>query len=366
MKNSKIRYCIKLCILFSILGCSQNTPHGNIVDISEPMQLNPINASVLIENCRYIPLETSDESIIGEISTIVPCQDGFFVMDRFLQISYFDINGKFMRRIARKGQGPGEYTSIHAIDVSEYDKTIHLFDGNSRRILVYTFNNEFLRAIKINIGVTKIMKTSWGYIAYANPVLNSGQETAVITTLAEDGEELNVLQYKKVEHSSPWVISPILKNFNEKYYYYPPLQDTLYSVQVDKIVPEYIFPKGKYSIAMEEMETMEKYRAAYARGMTLNDLTMDSRQLIMYCTRKNERELYLYDFASKKLSGISEIVNDIDSSFSFRPRIIYNNQWIEVKNAHEVLEESEILPTALNNLGKYDNSVIRISTLKKQ
>lgn len=75
--------------------------------------------------------------------------------------------------------------------------------------------------------------------------------------------------------------------------------------------------------------------------------------------------MYIYDIASKKLSGISEIVNDMDNSFPFKPFFINLNQWLEIKTAYEILNESATLPAALKNIDEEDNPVIRISILKK-
>ena len=46
------------------------------------------------------------------------------------------------------------------------------------------------------------------------------------------------------------------------------------------------------------------------------------------------------------------------------PNQVYKQQWFEVKDANEILEESVVLPTTLKNLSQEDNPVIRISTLK--
>ena len=326
------------------------------------LPMYPVKASTLIENCRYIPLETNEESITGDILRLLPVQNGFFTLDRFQQLSYFDADGKFIHRIAKKGNGPGEYVNLLGFDLSERDEIIYLHD-NKNQILLYSFDNKYLRSIKLERNVTKIMKTSWGYICYIDPLLNFGNKTEVLLTLDEDGNKLNILQYRKVDIAqfSPWVVSPFIEKINDKYYYYPPYQDTLYSVLINKIVPVYVFPKGKYNIAIEELATLEMSRSAKARGLRLGDFIMDDHCLIFYCNRQNNQETYLYDFTSEKLYCVSEIVNDIDNSYNFLPKLVFKNQWIEIKSAYDIFEESTVLPVALKNLNPDDNPVIRIS-----
>ena len=370
-KNLKEKYWNKLYVLvFLLCSCSgydiQQSEYV-VIDLSEPPPKISIKASALIESCRYIPLETTGESMISNIQRLIPVQDGFFIFDRSSQqLIYFDADGRFIRRIAEKGRGPGEYVNLLDFDLSEQDETLFLHD-NSNQILLYSFNNTFLRSIRLERFVSCVMKTSWGYICYRDPLLNFGNDTEVLIAIDENGSELNVLQHRKVDlqQRSPWVISPVFVNINNKYYYYPQFQDTLYSVEIDKINPKYVFPKGKYSIAIEEMATLDISRSARARGLMLTDFIIDYRHIILKSFRQNKQEVYLYGLASEKLHDISEMVNDVDNSYSFSPGLIYQNQWVEVKNADDILEESVVLPATLKNLKPEDNPVIRISKLKK-
>ena len=373
MKNLKRRCWIEfnICILFALLGCRQSVQQSNyvVIDLSKQISMNSVKASELIKEVRYIPLETTDESVIGDVAILKPVKEGFFMLsgNRFDQLSFFDADGQFIRRIGQRGQGPGEYLSLTGFDVSEQERLLFLYSSN-RQILIYTFDNKFLRSIPIDIrGV--VMKTTWGYIAYKDPLSqpqNLGKEAAVLVSLDENGNELEVLQYRKIEIERGSFFNPaLLKNFDGNYYYYPPFQDTLYSVQADKIIPKYVLPKGSFSIDIKDVETLEKRRDAFSRGISLGDFILNDHQLILHCTRQNQEKMYIYDLASKKLSGVSEIVNDMDNSFPFRPFFIHLNQWLEIKTAYEIINESAMLPAALKNLDEEDNPVIRISILKK-
>ena len=225
--------------MLALSGCRQGVQQSDyaIIDLSKRINMNPVKASELIKKVSYIPLETTDESVIGPVMTLKPVQKGFFMLEGFKGLSFFDADGRFIRRTSRQGQGPGEYVNLTGFDVSEQERLLYLYNTN-RQILIYTFDNKFLRSIHIDIpGV--VMKTSWGYIAYKDPLSkpqNLGKEAAVLISLDEDGNELNVLQYRKIEIERGSFFNPaILKNFDGKYYYYPPFQDTLYSVQVDKM-----------------------------------------------------------------------------------------------------------------------------------
>ena len=361
-------------LLFLLSGCGQGVQQSDYIHInlSKRLPANPVNASTLIEACRYIPLETTDESVIGSVNRIIPVQDGFFIFDASKRVSFFDAEGRFVRRIASKGQGPGEYIDLFGFDLSEEERLLYLFD-TSRQILVYTFDNTFVRSIRLDVLYISFMKTSWGYIAYKSPIMQSRfnaekyeKEMPVLVSLDEDGKVLNVLQYGNFNSTQnlPMIIHAMFKKHNGQYYYYPEFQDTIYSVQVDKIVPEYILSKGRYRITMDDIETLDNWRVSLSQGLMLTNFVIDNHRLILWCRRRNNMETYLYDFSSGKLSGISEIVNDMDHSCNFSPLMIYQHQWIEVRDASGILKESKELPAALKNLDSEDNPVIRISTLK--
>ena len=339
-----------------------------VIDLSRVLPMNPVKASTFIQDTRYILLEATKESVMTPSLYITPVQDGFFIQDRiYKKLFHFGADGQFIGNIASRGQGPGEYVDLWGFGVSEKNKLLYLYASGSH-ILVYTFDNKFVRSIQLKERFTSLLKTSWGYIAYNDPLLqphNFGKEVATLIALDEDGNELNVLHHRKVDiQQFPHILSEsIFREFDGKYYYYPALQDTIYSVQVDKIIPEYILPKGRYSITMEDLNSLDRYNAATARGLLVYGFVIDNHRLMIDCMRQNVREMYLYDFASEKLIGVSEIVNDLDNSYKYYPQLVYQNQWVDIDQPTAFLK-SQALPATLKNLQPDDNPVIRISGLK--
>lgn len=73
------------------------------------------NDEAYIDSCRYIALETTDESLIGSIGHLVVYREEFYLFDKNVkQILRFGKDGKFLCRYGQKGSGPGEYASISA------------------------------------------------------------------------------------------------------------------------------------------------------------------------------------------------------------------------------------------------------------
>ena len=71
---------------------------------------DPLFPSQLIESHRYIPLETNEHSLFGDIEKIIIRNGKIFISDNFKSsVFIFNINGKFENKINNAGNGPYEY-----------------------------------------------------------------------------------------------------------------------------------------------------------------------------------------------------------------------------------------------------------------
>mgnify|MGYP003303388829 CR=1 FL=1 len=106
--------------------------------------VKPVKLSDIAEKVAFVPLETTDTSLVARqmLSQIrlangciyVPCSEGLLTFD--------EKTGKFLRRISRKGQGPGEYTSIRGIEILEGSEYVYLFSGE--KVLTFQSDGKFL------------------------------------------------------------------------------------------------------------------------------------------------------------------------------------------------------------------------------
>ena len=80
---------------------------------------------------EFIPLETNDSLLLGG-NTIVKYVDQDNIIVESLQTLYrFDRQGKFLNRIGRKGQGPGEYVSPGRVSFDPVARRLYLFTNRS-------------------------------------------------------------------------------------------------------------------------------------------------------------------------------------------------------------------------------------------
>lgn len=90
----------------------------------------------------YIPLETTDASLISGIDKILYRDHTFYIFDKIgMRVLLFGEDGKFLNAIHQVGQGPGQYTYPADMDIDEQGN-IYLSDFSTRRIIKYGFNEE--------------------------------------------------------------------------------------------------------------------------------------------------------------------------------------------------------------------------------
>ena len=154
MKTYFLLLCISCLFLY---GCAQKQNEVKNLSGMESIPITDFETyngrfSEFAEAVEMIPLEFTDESILGEIRKVVLSEDFIFVQDKSNRggIYTFDRSGKFLYRIGNQGQGPEECLALFDFSINEKDKLIYLLDQPRGKILVFTFDNQFVKSIPMN------------------------------------------------------------------------------------------------------------------------------------------------------------------------------------------------------------------------
>lgn len=132
--NSKIyNYFLLFCSFFVFLSCIRNSksifvhsqPTVEVEELGKDRVINwglsnttnPDFYSDMVDSIRLIPLETKDNVLIGQISHIYQVNDTIVVVDaqKSIGIYSFNLEGKFLCHIGKRGEGPFEYMSINNV-----------------------------------------------------------------------------------------------------------------------------------------------------------------------------------------------------------------------------------------------------------
>lgn len=105
--------------------------------------------SELYSALEYIKLEATPESLIAQVSKIIPLDTQLLIVDKeSSKILLFDVNGKFMRTIGSKGVGAGEFIEIEDVAVDKKGEEIFVLEHSGKRILIYDLKGNFANDIK--------------------------------------------------------------------------------------------------------------------------------------------------------------------------------------------------------------------------
>lgn len=105
----------------------------------------------LVAAVRYVPLESTPESFLADISKIRVYRDELYIMDDGMRADYgirvFGPDGAYRRHIGRAGKGPGEVIQID--DFTIRGDRLFIADGHAGKMVVYTLDGQFVEDIPL-------------------------------------------------------------------------------------------------------------------------------------------------------------------------------------------------------------------------
>ena len=239
-----------LLALLCFSSCQSNEPSGtpvqNVVldlDLDQKLFLSEIADSIEI-----IPLEQTDGSDIGEVWRIIPYKGRFYILNAInnYYIHYvlvFDNQGRFIYKLDKRGQGPGEYTSLNDIAIDPLKDELVLLTA-SHGIFRFDLNGNFTNRVKSVFGsdlaidsVGNIYQTLWCNDNNPNRLLFLSQSDSTYFYRVTKDDYVRLNQYG---HSN------LFDCYNGNVYYSNSYCDTIFNVTNAQITPYlYINYNGK-------------------------------------------------------------------------------------------------------------------------
>ncbi|MDR1338756.1 MAG: 6-bladed beta-propeller [Prevotellaceae bacterium] len=216
------------------------------VDFDNIPKEEKIYMSSLFKKVRSIPLETVDESLIGYINEVQVFDGKIFVFDRDYtnSVFVFDMDGKFIRKIGRTGQGPGEYIDLRDFTIDEINHEIYLMVTDGNCIMIYDIDTgKFIKRINLSERIYS------HYIQYSN-----GRLYADANGKSESKENrlLHEIDKQTGEYKDSWLPADCNKGWMETMSYnsfffsrnsphspkYAQLfMDTVFSIEKEGLIP---------------------------------------------------------------------------------------------------------------------------------
>ncbi|MBE6286765.1 MAG: 6-bladed beta-propeller [Mediterranea massiliensis] len=144
-------YCfLFVLVLLGIYSCTDiSTSNKFVYNSSIPIYKEKTHLSSVIEIKQIIPLETNENSIIGNIDKIIKSKNRIYTLFNRNTLLVHADDGKFIGKIGSVGQGIGEYQLIGDFDVTE--NAIYLRDF--QKIHQYNLDREYVRSIPFDVNL---------------------------------------------------------------------------------------------------------------------------------------------------------------------------------------------------------------------
>jgi hypothetical protein len=308
-----------------------------IINIESGMN-NPGNLvlSDIANEIQYIPLETNEYNLIGNVNKIKFNDDYIFVQDKNPpSLHVFDHYGKYLRKIGKHGRGPNEFSYLNDFTFSNVKPRVWLLTSIPYKIMEYNFNGAFVKQIEYSMSDNYNCIESLFNDKYLIMRTNSfGNTPFTFSIFSEDGKHLkNAIIPEKFEYTGSVLSSK--NNFwfnvfnNNCYVKENVLNDTLYRISSSlEFLPKYIFDSGKYRQTLDFRQNFTDYYKRKDLNYIIHNTFFETSKVLIYCYLFNmNSRLNYYDKTLKKSYTFKNkgIPNDLDGGFDFIPEYQIND-----------------------------------------
>lgn len=370
------------CIgIFLASACSEKKGEYTLIDLDHSFETRKLKLSELADNIKCIPLETNDQFLLPDNSTMFWVSDKYIISISNKDIRQFSSNGKFVRKLASAGKGPDEYSRILSYAVDENNDVLYYgHQGDWKHIFAIDLKNELpirkinTRCLPQHIQIVKgnilcfpynyqnelncdaILITPQGNIIDSIPSAPAptGKGRSIISSgmalIASNENDIFVHRNDSLLHFSFHGLIPVLcLRYTDKF----DPESHLEGVQW-----EFLFKNKKHAVIQKKVITMKRTESMI-RVNTMNDMTL---------------LLNLEDFRPLKVSEF--IIDPLDEKYeefpSFRlsgKKLVRKMSAFRVKElARTKRENGETLPPVLQQLDEQlteeSNPVLIVGDLK--
>lgn len=306
---NKYRYLIVLFVVISIFSCKKEGQIGSVKTFD--IQFEPKKSRIpheVLSDVTYVPLETTQESLIGRVDKMIIKDGRIYILDIALKraLYVFDLTGKFLFKIDRKGKGPGEYTDLRDFIVDDNSIIINTFG----KVLFFDLNGNYKSFIK-----SEIIFTNFIFDDFNNAFLFQDCESCNGNKVSKHVLCTNN-KFKKIrnEYFEPIRDEPLKLNrfqkLENKILLTAPqyLDNTIYELTSDQCLPRYEFNFGQYNIPVNVINDPK---------IKFNDPKVHDYAVINY-VKENQKYIYfLFTHESWGYAGIiSKSANKIHVGFN--------------------------------------------------
>lgn len=399
---------LKFCAILLILSCTTNKHESSKltqINLNEGFSnYKKINLSKIANKIKYIPLETTNNSILSRITAphdnVLFIKEGIIVSDKNYNICLFDYRGKYINSIGKKGKGPGEYLDASSITTIMNDSIVVILSGYKSKLYFYNLQGKFIKSLDVKNAPSMVKGYNSNKYILVHPSgrrFMTDYHTFKMCDFRNKNDNNNTLFFQRHKEKEFEKKKKLKKNafkvsyykISDNYYYWEYNRDTIWNIKNNKVFPYYHI---NYDHKMPYKLLTEPH--TFARGKKYNHLWRfydTSRYMFFNFGSRGKKRVIYYDKLNKYCQGIRykskynklkfSFFNDIDGGLDFWPTgvvsenkifsIIYGYQLKkhlkenplskELKNT----EKGKKLQQLANNSSIDNNPILMIVNLKE-
>ncbi len=282
-----------------------------VIDLAKAIENSgkPLLMSDFIEDIEYIRPEYP-ASLVDMIFD-VNLDDNHLLLQVRDRLYCYSRQGKFLREIGRKGQGPKEHLGVRSSTL--YNGIVAINSNYRKEILRYDIQGNYLGQSPVSGNVYKIsmLDTNRVVTHLQHGTLMDDPNLFVTGLLNSRGDTIQLI---KTESYYPIGVaqSPSTWNYADTVRVFTCINDTVYSVSRDTIAPKYILNLGKFKVSKEafaDIRVLSEERNKYIYTTSYGET---SQYLLMMFPYDGKRWMAVYDKSTGKMSSWNRKADEIN------------------------------------------------------
>ena len=221
------------------------------IKIEHKPKYSAFDISAILDTVKFVKLELTEESLIGNINKVIVFEDRIYVLDtRTYSLFVFNIDGEYLFKISKIGKGPEEYIQLDFFDIDYVNRQIVLTDLMGYWILRYDLKGNYISRQKIPFWIEGIVPIfDKGVVVYANHRDNKRkikQEYNIfyldsLMQILKAYFPYNSSNFKnpRIKFSTPQEGSFYM--YNKNMHFFSAFKNQVYQVAEDGLKPKYSF-----------------------------------------------------------------------------------------------------------------------------
>lgn len=318
---NKIVLIISLSFLISCLGKQELKENSNTKILNAHLDgetSSPSRLSDFFDSLSFIPIASDSNTLIADVTDVRFYKEHFYILDsKTFSIIKVDQKGNIKNVLSKRGRAPGEYLGINIFDINPLNGDIHIYDWETKRILIYNNSGTFLRNVPVQDVIRDFAVFANGEYIFYTPDFMKGNRRGLwrVDDQGNFKEQLISIDenfryggiYPKYLHR---INDDVIGLMGGEDY------DRIYHIRTDSISIPFKLDVDR-KISKELKESVEPISSEKYAGLcyTKNNYIETDKLLLLTITDMKKRIMLFYDKVNHKLSQVrkqEDLIEDLD------------------------------------------------------